>query len=323
MIVEANQEAIFLFDNSIRYNQNLARFVSAKSLRLASTTNQTDRAIVFLPEKHRGGLRRQAHAASRKDRSMSLPSSVSTSPQESKLNTDIWRDIPGYPGYKASINGQIKSFKIYPEGKLLSPFFNNSGFSGGRLEVNIRRNKKPLKRSVAYLILLAFVGDRPPDHHVCHNDGDPHNNRLDNLRYDTPRENSTDRWKHNTMMDGEKHHKAMFTNEQVKSIRIEADRTGQSISSIAKQCNVSPQIMGLILRGKTYKNAGGPLRKTQRDVHRLTPLEVITIIKLYQQKKTSTYIANTLGRNIVTVARTIRAWEDYEGPVTDRLKDPA
>ena len=55
-----------------------------------------------------------------------------------------------------------------------------------------------LKKSpkVANLIALAFIGPRPADLQVCHNDGDKANSRPGNLRYDTQSANQLDRRKH-------------------------------------------------------------------------------------------------------------------------------
>lgn len=46
------------------------------------------------------------------------------------------------------------------------------------------------------LVARAFLGPCPPGQEVCHWDGDPANNRIDNLRYDTRASNSTDTVRH-------------------------------------------------------------------------------------------------------------------------------
>lgn len=47
-------------------------------------------------------------------------------------------------------------------------------------------------------MLTAFVGPCPDGMEGCHNDGDPHNNRLDNLRWDTRANNARDAIRHGT-----------------------------------------------------------------------------------------------------------------------------
>lgn len=47
------------------------------------------------------------------------------------------------------------------------------------------------------IVLIATIGPRPtPGHECCHWDGDPTNNRLDNLRWGTPEENQADSKRH-------------------------------------------------------------------------------------------------------------------------------
>lgn len=56
------------------------------------------------------------------------------------------------------------------------------------------------------LVMAAFVGPPPEGMQVCHNDGDPKNNRLGNLRYGTPSENMYDRGLHGTDHNALKSH---------------------------------------------------------------------------------------------------------------------
>jgi hypothetical protein len=52
------------------------------------------------------------------------------------------------------------------------------------------------RRKVHHLILEAFVGPRPEGLKACHNNGDGHDNRLDNLRWDTQANNIADMHRH-------------------------------------------------------------------------------------------------------------------------------
>ncbi len=60
-----------------------------------------------------------------------------------------------------------------------------------RLGTNVRRHTK-----VHHLVAEAFIGPRPPGMVVCHNNGDPLDNRVENLRYDTQANNITDMHDH-------------------------------------------------------------------------------------------------------------------------------
>jgi hypothetical protein len=69
------------------------------------------------------------------------------------------------------------------------------------------------------LVLEAFIGAAPAGLEACHNDGNPKNNVLSNLRWDTRRENAADRIAHGTAAIGEKHPMAKLTKEQALEIR--------------------------------------------------------------------------------------------------------
>ena len=51
-------------------------------------------------------------------------------------------------------------------------------------------------------MLEAFVGPRPAEHEGCHNDGNPANNHLNNLRWDTHTGNMADTKTHGTRPRG-------------------------------------------------------------------------------------------------------------------------
>jgi hypothetical protein len=52
----------------------------------------------------------------------------------------------------------------------------------GHQVVNLHRDGQKVPRYVHHLVLEAFVGPRPEGLVCCHWDGDPGNNRLENLR---------------------------------------------------------------------------------------------------------------------------------------------
>lgn len=54
--------------------------------------------------------------------------------------------------------------------------------------------------------MLAFVGAEPDGMEVCHNDGDPMNNVLSNLRYDTHSSNMLDCVSHGRHLWAKKTH---------------------------------------------------------------------------------------------------------------------
>ena len=72
----------------------------------------------------------------------------------------------------------------------------------GHLCVCLVRDGTKWSRHVHRLVLEAFLGPCPPGLICCHNDGDPANNRLSNLRWDTYKSNSEDMLRHGTRRMG-------------------------------------------------------------------------------------------------------------------------
>ena len=105
---------------------------------------------------------------------------------------EIWKPIPGHPGYEVSNLGKVRSYCAKGRGKrlldvphILKPAISKNGYHGVGL------GEGQFKR-VHYLVLLAFVGPRPEGLNALHNDDDKSNNRLDNLRYGTQQDNMDD-----------------------------------------------------------------------------------------------------------------------------------
>ena len=137
------------------------------------------------------------------------------------MGADVeWMPIPGWAGYEASNKGQIQSMKSsrrWRPGRILTAFPNREG----RLRVSVMDgNGRPVKQLVSRLVCLAFYGDPPSDDmQAAHNDGNPLNNDLMNLRWATRRENYQDQVLHGTSKKGEGHHLTKLTDDTVIMVR--------------------------------------------------------------------------------------------------------
>ncbi len=97
---------------------------------------------------------------------------------------EIWGDVIGYEHlYRVSTLNQIKSLRFGKE-KILKP---SKYDKYGHLGVSLWKNKEPKFFRVHQLVMETFIGPCPIGMEICHNDGNPANNNLDNLRYDTPK----------------------------------------------------------------------------------------------------------------------------------------
>ena len=101
------------------------------------------------------------------------------------------------------------------------------------------------------LVLECFVGPCPDGMWARHLNGKPADNRLSNLKWDTPSNNARDRIKHGTQYTpwkGERNHKGKLTKQKVLEIRGKC-AAGQSQYSLAKEYGVcSSTIHGIIHR---------------------------------------------------------------------------
>ena len=115
------------------------------------------------------------------------------------MSTEEWRDIPGWEGYyQASSEGRVRSVDrmiVRSDGRTcrwkgteLKPAMQESG----HLFVTLCRGSGTKIERVHRVVCLTFIGPCPPGMEVCHNNGKPDDNRLDNLRYGTKSENRRD-----------------------------------------------------------------------------------------------------------------------------------
>jgi hypothetical protein len=105
------------------------------------------------------------------------------------------------------------------------------------------------------LVLEAFVGPCPEGMEACHNDGDTHNNRLANLRWDTAKANHADKLRHGTAQRGERGTAAKLTWEDVQRIRAARVHVGALARSrlLGAQHGVSPRTIQKIWYGRTWR----------------------------------------------------------------------
>lgn len=103
---------------------------------------------------------------------------------------EIWKPVPSLRGlYEVSSIGGFRR-----GGRVLYQGTSNSGYQQVYSSVDGVRGYHLVHR----LVLEAFVGPCPEGMEACHNNGDRSDNRLENLRWDTHENNTSERAIHGT-----------------------------------------------------------------------------------------------------------------------------
>lgn len=116
----------------------------------------------------------------------------------------VWLPVAGWEDYyEVSNTGLVRSIERHvPHGRHGTVFIRERilkhSTNGGYRQVKLCGGGSSQTRRVHQLVLEAFIGPRPPAMDGCHNDGDPSNNHVANLRWDTRSSNMFDAVKHGT-----------------------------------------------------------------------------------------------------------------------------
>ena len=164
-----------------------------------------------------------------------------------KLTRELWKAIPGYERYEASTSGRIRSVdRVLKSGKLKKGrILKQSNHSAGYKCLMLGANSFHLSH---YLILLTFVGRRPVGYEVSHEDDNRANNRLDNLSYATPADNTRNKVKNGRQARGERAGGAKLKKRQVITILT----SNKSNAELARRYNVHAGHISSIRRRVTW-----------------------------------------------------------------------
>jgi hypothetical protein len=183
-----------------------------------------------------------------------------------------WRAVVGFEGlYEVSNLGRVRGVEravprgghvMSRKGRIMGQFENRHPKRPDHvrcIHVNLSKANRVHARQVHRLVLEAFVGPAPAGTEGCHQDGVVHNNRLDNLRWDTHRENMADIFRHGRTTApknparGASHGMARLTADKVRQIRAEPEYRG-CLERLAERFGVTPICVANARAGRTWKH---------------------------------------------------------------------
>ena len=168
-----------------------------------------------------------------------------------------WRPVEGWP-YEVSNLGRVRRSPACPRAHGVRPGFvlkSSRRKADGRMSVNLRRNNTECVLHLVHrLVAFAFLGPPPSTiHQVAHWNGNPEDNRLENLRWATPVENAEEALGHGTRRRGEQKENSKLRREDVLAICRDFASGGVSRSELAAQYGVAYGTISSIIAGRYWR----------------------------------------------------------------------
>jgi HNH endonuclease len=194
------------------------------------------------------------------------------------------KKIPGFDGYEITSDGKLYCVDKRKYRKIPKP--NKLGYS--RYTITDGQGKSH-HVGVHSLILMAFVGPRPKGFHAAHLDGNPRNNTLKNLKWASPKENSSHRILHGTLPFGSKVKAAKISEKDVMWLRknYKFIKNKSNIGLLAKKLKINVQNAREIVHGYHWKQVDCMPVPARRQLSKDDVLYIRNNYTKYQNGKTN------------------------------------
>lgn len=161
--------------------------------------------------------------------------------------SEQWAAVPGFSDYEASTLGRVRRVRGTRAG-IITPRTRNCD---GYLEVRLTSDGKRHPKSLHGVVLSAFEGLRPEGHEGRHLDGNKLNNKLNNLQWGTPQQNTADKIAHGKMR-GARNPKAKLTAGCILRMR-DLRCAGTPYASIGTWFGVTATAAHSAITGKSWQ----------------------------------------------------------------------
>lgn len=182
-----------------------------------------------------------------------------------------YRQITDFPMYRVGSDGSLWSSWRKNEWREMAVVLDKDGYRKALLQQGKGKAKRYTK--VHTLILEMFIGPCPEKMEACHIDGNKLNNRSDNLRWDTHKNNIADRTKHGTVARGSRSGQSKLKEEDMPEILLRIQQ-GESYESIANRFGVTVHPVWSIARNRSWRHlereevVRGPHTPTKENIKR-------------------------------------------------------
>jgi len=161
---------------------------------------------------------------------------------------EVWKSIEDFDGYEVSNLGRVRSNRHSWNGayKILASDYH----VGGYRRVQLMKDGKGYTFYVHQLVLKMFVGSPSEDDNIGHHkDGNPPNNRFDNLEWSNQSKNMLI----SSKTCGEYHGRTKLKENDIRAIRKLASE-GVLNNIIAKHFKVTTSSIWIIVNRRTWKH---------------------------------------------------------------------
>lgn len=178
---------------------------------------------------------------------------MSNTIEESSLNTTHYRNLSflGYPNHYVDIFGNFWSKARSWRCGILTKIRTHNCLGYRVVYLSYAGKGKTFRAH--RVVLTAFVGPCPEGMECCHNDGNPNNNCLSNLRWDTHKANYADMTKNGHGFQGERNPRAKLTSEQVVEIRRLYSTGNYLQKHLAQMFGIDQTVVSEIVRRAIWK----------------------------------------------------------------------